>query len=107
MGSRRECASGVVIEGINESYTAIGSHSSGESISSAKSFAKPDGANAIIAQAIAQNARFRIDGGTPTTAIGFRITAGNDPILIAVPGASISFIEEAATCTLQYQWVAQ
>jgi hypothetical protein len=84
----------------------VGSHSSGASIASATTLTKPTGAHAILIQALTQNVRFTLDATTPTATVGFQILAGNAPILIPVPGASITVIQEAATASLQYQWVS-
>jgi len=87
-------------------YTPIGAHSSGADISSAVTLTKPAGATGIIIQALTKNVRFRLDGVNPTAAVGFQLKADNEPLLISVPGADICVIQEAATASLQYQWVA-
>lgn len=87
-------------------YTPIGAHVSGTNIANAVTLTKPAGATGIILQTITQNVRWRLDGTNPTTTVGFQLKAGNDPLLIAVPGADIRVIQEAATASLQYQWVA-
>jgi hypothetical protein len=91
--------------GITDTYAPVGAHSSGATISSATTLTKPEGANQILIQALIQNVRFTLDGTTPTTTVGFQLLAGNPPVIIAVPGASMKVIEEAATASLQYQWI--
>ena len=85
----------------------VGAHSSDYNISAAVTLFKPAGANGIILQALTQNIRFTLDGTTPTASVGFQIpSAAWGPTFIPVPGASIKIIQEAATASLQYQWVA-
>lgn len=90
---------------ITDTYAPIGSHSSGALISTAATLTKPEGANSILIQALVQNVRFTLDGTTPTASVGFQILAGNPPMIIAVPEASIKVIEEVASASLQYQWI--
>ena len=90
---------------IHENYAPIGSHSSGVDISSAVTLTKPDGAAAILIQAVTKGIRFTLDGTTPEAAKGFQLEAG-ELIKLAVPGASIKVIQEEATASLQYQWVS-
>ncbi len=91
---------------IKEAYAPVGSHSSGASIAEATTLTKPEGASQIIIQALTQNVRFTLDATTPTTTVGFQLLAGNPPSIIAVPGTGIKVIQEAATASLQYQWVS-
>lgn len=66
---------------------------------------RPDGATCIVVQAISQNVRFALGPTAPTATRGFRITSGNDPLLIPVAkGVTIQFIEEAASAVLEFQW---
>lgn len=87
-------------------YSPVGAHSSGATISSATTLTKPTGARKIIIQTLTKNVRFTLDGTTPTTSVGFQILADGAPMIIDVPGVSIKVIEEAATASLQYQWVS-
>lgn len=87
-------------------YAPIGSHSSGASISTAQTLTKPAGASQIMIQALTQNVRYTLDGTDPTASLGFQLLAGNPPVIIAVPGASIKVIQETATASLQYQWIS-
>ena len=90
---------------ITDTYAPVGSHSSGALISTATTLTKPEGANSILIQTLVQNVRFTLDATTPTASVGFQILAGNPPMIIAVPGASIKVIEEVASASLQYQWI--
>ncbi len=90
---------------ITDTYAPVGSHSSGALISTAATLTKPEGANSILIQALVQNVRFTLDGTAPTASVGFQILAGNPPMIIAVPEASIKVIEEVASASLQYQWI--
>ncbi len=61
----------------------------------------------ILVQCTDQNVRYTIaDGSLPEAALGFRLTAGNDPILIPVEGPDVvpRFIEQSAGAVLEYQW---
>ena len=87
-------------------YTPVGAHSSGATITAATTLTKPTGATKIIIQAVTQNVRFTLDGTAPTATLGFQILAGGAPMIIEVQGVSIKVIQEAATASLQYQWVS-
>lgn len=91
--------------GITDTYAPVGSHSGGANISTAATLTKPGGANSILIQALTQNVRYTLDATDPTTTLGFQILAGAEARIIAVPGASIKVIQEAATASLQYQWL--
>lgn len=88
----------------------VGSHGTLSSLSSAASVTKPANSemtNGLLVQAFGNNVRYTIDGTTPTASLGFVIFAGNEPILINVQKEdNIKFIEETASATLQYQFVA-
>ena len=63
------------------------------------------GANFILVQALAQNIRYTLNGLTPTAAIGFRLTSGNDPILIEMFGdVTPQFFRETSGAILEYEW---
>jgi uncharacterized membrane protein len=97
-----------VVTAVNKmtAYGAIGAHSAGADISSATTLTKPANANSIILQALTKNVRWTLDGTTPTATVGFQLLADSSPVIVAVPGASIKVIQEAATANLQYQWVS-
>lgn len=58
----------------------------------------------IQLQALVQNIRYRIDGGSASATVGFQLAAGAIS-LIPVPNAGISVFEEAAGAIIQYQFV--
>lgn len=87
---------------IKEAYAVVGAHASGTDISSAVVLTKPAGATAIIIQALTKNIRFRLDGVNPTAAAGFQIQADTSPLFLAVPGADVRVIQEAATASMHY-----
>jgi hypothetical protein len=59
----------------------------------------------LLIQALNQSARYTLDGTTPTSTVGFQLTAGKDPYVIPLAsGTVITIIEAAAACELQYQW---
>lgn len=91
------------------SFNPIGAHGTDATISSATTLAPPSGLAKNVAklliQAIDQNIRYTLDGTDPEAAVGFRLTAGNDPIIITVTdGMTVKIIEESATATASYQW---
>ena len=88
------------------SVSVVGTHVSGQSVSSAATIIKPGGATGILAQAITQNVRFTLDYSTPTASRGFQLPTGQMPIVIPVPGTAIIVIQETATADLEYQWVS-
>ena len=91
---------------IHENYAPVGAHSGGVNIAAAVTLTKPAGAAEIIMQAITQNIRFTLDGTTPTATLGFQLNCNSwGPLMVAVPGAAIIVIQEAATASLQYQWI--
>jgi len=67
----------------------------------------PSGAYAVLLQAETQNVRFRLDGTSPTTAVGMRLIAGDAPIRLdgAEAVRSIKVIEEAASAKLNIHFV--
>lgn len=88
-------------------YGPVGTHTTLTGIAAATPLEKPAGATQVLIQASGQNIRFTLDNTAPTTTKGFLITAGSDPIIIAVPGETIiQFIQVAATAVLQYQWLS-
>lgn len=92
-------------EGRPFSLAPSGAHNSGLSISSAQTITIPDGATKWIVQTIDQNVRYTLDGTTPTTSSGFRLTADRDPIVIPIsPGTTLKVIEETGTADLEYQF---
>jgi hypothetical protein len=90
----------------NQAYAPVSTHGSGPTISSAVTLTKPAGATQIMIQAITKNVRFRLDGTNPTASIGFQLRAGADPVIVYVSGTDIRVIQEEATASLQYQWLA-
>lgn len=58
----------------------------------------------VLIQAITQNIRYTLDGTNPTAASGFRLTAGNDPILLPATGVTLKFISETAGAILQIEY---
>lgn len=64
------------------------------------------GEDGVYIQTISQNVRMTLDGSTPTPTgndLGFQITPAMGPIFVrGFPGMTLSFIQEAATATVQY-----
>ena len=87
-------------------YAPVGDHTSDDDLGAALLLEKPAGASQIILQALDQNIRFTLDGSDPTATHGFQLAAGSAPVVIAVPGAGIKVIQEAAGAKLQRQWVS-
>jgi len=96
--------SGSYILMVQESFEPTGAHVS-QSLSGVYSPTTPDDATKCLVQAITQNARFTMDGTAPTSSIGFRITAGDPPMVIPASGSiGLKFIQETAGSVLQLQW---
>lgn len=88
-------------------YVTVGAHTQNASLGGIVSIPVPEGANGLLVQAITQNIRYTLDGSGPTPTKGFRLTAGNDPILIPLTeGKAVKFTQETATATLEYQAIA-
>ena len=85
-------------------FDPIGSHADGTDISSATTLAPGSGATKLLIQALGQNVRLTLDGTTPTTSKGFKLVAGDPPVMIWTAGATVKIIEETATADIQYQW---
>lgn len=64
------------------------------------------GARYLMVQALAQNIRYTLSlGQAPTAAIGYRLTSGNDPIVIEMGGGvTPQFFRESSGAILEYQW---
>ena len=69
----------------------------------------PENANRILLQPFAQNIRFVITEATspfvPTATVGFRLAADSRLDLAIADNFVIKIIEEAASASIQYQWV--
>lgn len=89
------------------SLIPIGVHTVDNSINTATTVELPSGANALLVQATEQNARYTIDGTTPTASTGFVLKAGNDPVIILAPTEDVvfNFISETAGSVINYQAV--
>ena len=86
-------------------FRPSGAHNDGLDISSAVEITKVTGATKLLVQVLDQNARFTLDGTTPTASKGFQLAAGDPPVVITLSNdTTLSFIEEAATADLQYQF---
>lgn len=67
----------------------------------------PVEARLLIVQATEQNIRFTIHVlSAPSATSGFRLTAGNDPLIVPVEGSDFQFkaIEETGGAVLEMQW---
>lgn len=85
-------------------FDPIGSHVDGTLIVSSTTLTPEDGATKLLIQALDQNVRITLDGTTPTASKGFRLKAGDAPVMIWIAQATVKVIEEAASADLQYQW---
>lgn len=89
-------------------FNPIGPHQQNAALTVAVTLTPPvteHPATMILVQAFDQNIRFTLDGAAPLPTFGFRITSGNDPIIIPIgPDTILQFVEEAATATLQFVW---
>ena len=86
-------------------YSPIGNHAQLTGLSVAKTIDISNEANGVIIQAISQNVRITLKGPVSGVA-GFRIRAGDPPVLIPCGGGgSINVQEETASATVEYQAV--
>ena len=86
-------------------YSPVGDHQQNASLSSMQTIRDTTRtANAVLIQALSQNIRITLSGPA-NGAIGFRITAGADAVLLPLGGSAFNAQEEAATATLEYQFV--
>jgi len=89
---------------VDAAFTPVGSHVS-QSMSGVYTPTIPEGANKALVQAFTQNIRYTLDGTTPTSSLGFRLTKDDPPTIVPVaPGGALNFIEESSGSTLQLQW---
>ena len=94
----------------NNAIGVIGLHTANTSLVSAVTLIQPANAKRILIQAFAQNVRFIFAETTnttlvPTATLGFRLVAG-ERLDLSIPSQSIlKVIEEAASASIQYQWV--
>lgn len=87
-------------------WDVVDPHNSGLNIAAAVTLTPPAGANRILIQALTQNVRYTLDGTVPTSTLGFQLKAGNDPVVLFVGfNVILKVIQEAATASLQYQWL--
>lgn len=87
-------------------YAPIGAHVSSTGFSAAAALTIPGGDVDVVAiQASAQNIRYTLDGSNPTASVGFQIAAGDSDLIPVSEGVTIKIIEEAATATVQYQFM--
>jgi hypothetical protein len=67
----------------------------------------PNSASGVLVQALTQNARFTLDGFTPTASKGFQLKAGDPPLFIQITrGMVLKFIAETAGSILEYEYSA-
>jgi hypothetical protein len=87
-------------------FIPIGAHVDSPAIAIASVLTPPpDGASKIMMQTMSQSVRYTLDGTTPTALVGFRLPAGNDPIILYISNqTTLTVIQEAATADFQYQW---
>jgi hypothetical protein len=65
----------------------------------------PNSASGILVQALTQNARYTLDGFTPTATKGFQMKAGDSPLFIQITrGMVLKFVAETAGSILEYEY---
>ena len=94
----------------NNAIGVIGLHIANTSLASAVTLTQPANAKRILIQAFAQNVRFIFAETTnttlvPTATLGFRLLAGERLDLSISSQSILKVIEEAASASIQYQWV--
>ncbi len=86
-------------------FNPVGAHNADSSGSVARTLLPVAGATKVLLQATTQNIRFTIGNTTPTATVGFRLTAGEVPLVVPLsPNTVIQWIQETATATLQSQF---
>jgi hypothetical protein len=94
----------------NNAIAPVGAHTTNSSLSSVVTLTQPLGASRILLQAFAQNVRFLFTETTnttvPTASVGFRLLAGERIDLSVPTGTLLKVVEETASASIQYQWVA-
>lgn len=95
------------LTGNPNAFTPVDAHTQSSALSNATAISVPAGANGLLVQATGRDIRFTLDGTTPTATKGFVILAGGSPMLLMAPSDDcvFTFIETAATATLEYQAV--
>jgi hypothetical protein len=89
------------------SYQFVGQHQTVTPTSSSP-IVIPAGANAILMQAVGQNARVKFDGAQPSPTSGFQIRAGDPPVLfVGHEGQFFYVITEASGGTFEWIGVSQ
>jgi hypothetical protein len=87
--------------------TPVGDHTTIADLSSAVTLTPPAGATQVLIQALGQNVRYTVDGTTPTASVGFRMFTDTEPVIIRLAsGEVLKLIQETASATAQYQWMA-
>lgn len=86
-------------------FNPIGEHTSNNSLATDVTLTPPEGATKLLVSCDTKNVRFTLKGTTPTTTLGFLITAGNEEKIIPLGDDTvIKVIQVEATAVLQYQW---
>lgn len=97
------------------SFAPIGPHLQDTTISSATVLAPStvglasdemeDQVNCILLQCLTRDVRYTLDGTTPTSSVGFVLSAGSPPMLIYItPGVVVTVIESIATASVEFQF---
>jgi hypothetical protein len=87
-------------------------HSTGHlqdtTIDSATTLTPPAGTTHLVVQvtSASKNARYRLDGGTPTASLGFVLVAQADPLILpCFMGYTFIFIAETSGAVIDYCWL--
>ena len=87
-------------------FEPVGAHQSID-VTDGTALTVPTGANKAVLQALDQNARYTLVGGTTTvgTATGFQLKAGDPPrVLVLGASTALAIIAETGTSVVQVQW---
>jgi hypothetical protein len=88
-----------------QQFSPLGSHAQVTSLSTVYTANPPENCIRSLVQASVQDVRFRLDGGSPTSSLGFLLRAGSPPIILPCqPGQTIKFIEVVAGAVLDLQF---
>lgn len=87
-------------------FEPLGNHSVYNTLTSAVTFTKPDGATHIAFQPRTKAVYYTIDGTTPTATNGFKVSADDsDVVPVGDSVANIRIVEAEASASVGYIWL--
>jgi hypothetical protein len=87
-----------------QQFNPLGAHVQA-ALSGVYTASPPENSIRMLVQSSTQDIRFRLDGGNPTSALGFLLKAGNPPIILPCqPTQVVKFIEVVAGAIIDIQY---